>query len=106
MGQLVAFSPTRSSDALERTFDFLVTAAQPLAPDGTCLTSLSDRAVALGKLRAMGLRPTIADQPCDAVMGGARGSGPFGWWSVGPWPGLGGPAGLTPGRVATGSALS
>jgi len=42
---------------------------------------------------------------CDAVMGGARGSGPLVGGARG-LAGLGGPAGLTSGRVATGAALS
>lgn len=46
--QLVAFSPDRALRLPGEDVRFLITPAWPLAPDGTCLSGFSDRAVARG----------------------------------------------------------
>ena len=72
-------------DALEQTFDLLVSAPSPLALEGGAVAGLPDRVIALGELRAILLHPSTAyevrDAALDELVARARARG--GPWAVG-----------------------
>jgi hypothetical protein len=75
--QFVAFSPTRPATPW-RVHRFLVAPAHRVAPDGTPLCGLSDRAVGLGARQGDRCYiPPWGTSSATPAMGSARGSAPW-----------------------------